>query len=150
LNERNESRLKARVSRPRVASFPPVVLMAALALSAGLSTQAGASDKKTVDAAKMIDRQQVGKASWYGPGFHGKKTASGQIFNQHALTAAHPRLPLGTRARVTNLHNGKEVEVTINDRGPHGGGRIIDLSRAAARKLAMGGSARVSIVALSN
>jgi len=150
LNERNESRLKTRVPRSRVAGFSPVVLIAALALSAGLSTQAGASDKKTADAAKMIDGQQVGKASWYGPGFHGRKTASGQPFNQHALTAAHPRLPLGTRARVTNLHNGKEVEVTINDRGPHGGGRIIDLSRAAARKLAMGGSARVSIVALSN
>jgi rare lipoprotein A len=147
LNERNVSRRTARFSRPRVAGFSQFVLLAALALSTGVP--ADASAKRSVDAAK-VDRKQVGKASWYGPGFNGKKTASGQRFNQHALTAAHPRLPLGTRARVTNLHNGKEVEVTINDRGPHGGGRIIDLSRAAARKLAMGGSARVSIVALSN
>jgi rare lipoprotein A len=124
--------------------------MAALTLSTGVPADAHASGKKTATTAKMINGQQVGKASWYGPGFHGKKTASGQRFNQHALTAAHPRLPLGSRARITNLHNGKAVEVTINDRGPHGGGRIIDLSRAAARELAMGGTARVSIVALSN
>ena len=76
------------------------------------------------------------------------RTASGQTFDQHRLTAAHPRLPFGSRARVTNLYNGKSVEVTINDRGPHGGGRIIDLSRAAARQLAMSGTARVSIVTL--
>ena len=149
MNERNVSRRTARFFRPRVAGFSQFVLLAALALSAGVSTEASAKGKRSVDAAK-VDHKQVGKASWYGPGFHGKKTASGQRFNQHALTAAHPRLPLGTRAIVTNLHNGKEVEVTINDRGPHGGGRIIDLSRAAAKKLAMGGTARVSIVALSN
>jgi rare lipoprotein A len=73
-----------------------------------------------------------GKASWYGPGFHGKKTASGEIYNQHKLTAAHKTLPLGTKARVTNLENGNSVEVEINDRGPFVEGRIIDLSRAAA------------------
>ncbi|MBZ4193050.1 MAG: septal ring lytic transglycosylase RlpA family protein [Candidatus Contendobacter sp.] len=127
-----------------------MILMAALALSASLPTAADARSPKTAKAARMVDGQQVGKASWYGPGFNGKKTASGQPFNQDALTAAHPRLPLGTRAKVTNLYNGREVEVTINDRGPHGGGRIIDLSRAAARQLGMGGSARVSIVAISN
>jgi len=149
LNERNVSRRTARFSRPRVAGFSQIVLIAALALSAGAPADASASGKKTVDTAK-VDPKQIGKASWYGPGFHGKKTASGQRFDQYALTAAHPRLPLGTRAIVTNLHNGKEVEVTINDRGPHGGGRIIDLSRAAAKKLAMDGTARVSIVALSN
>jgi rare lipoprotein A len=96
----------------------------------------------------VVDGHQVGKASWYGPGFHGKKTASGQVFNQHALTAAHPHLPLGSRVRVTNLKNGKEVEVTINDRGPHKAGRIIDLSRAAAKKIAMGGLAKVKVVAV--
>ena len=117
-------------------------------MSTGVPADASASGKRSVDAAK-VDRKQVGKASWYGPGFHGKKTASGQRFNQHALTAAHPRLPLGTRARVTNLHNGKVVDVTINDRGPYHGGRIIDLSRGAAKRLAMGGIARVSIVALN-
>ena len=73
---------------------------------------------------------------------------SGQTFNQHALTAAHRQLPLGTRARVTNLNNGKKVEVTINDRGPYVGGRVIDLSRAAARRLAINGLGRVRIEAL--
>ena len=76
-----------------------------------------------------------GTASWYGPRFHGKKTASGEIYNQHKLTAAHKTLPLGTKARVTNLDNGTTVEVEINDRGPFIEGRIIDLSRAAAGAL---------------
>jgi rare lipoprotein A len=76
-----------------------------------------------------------GKASWYGPGFHGKKTASGKIYDQRKLTAAHKTLPLGTKARVTNLDNGTAVEVEINDRGPFIDGRIIDLSRAAAGAL---------------
>jgi hypothetical protein len=61
---------------------------------------------------------QSGVASWYGPGFHGQPTSSGAIYDQHALTAAHQKLPLGTRARVTNLDNGKSVEVLVNDRGP--------------------------------
>ena len=78
-----------------------------------------------------------GTASWYGPGFHGKKTASGEIYDQTKLTAAHKTLPLGTKARVTNLDNGKAVEVEINDRGPFVSGRIIDLSRAAARELGL-------------
>ncbi|HSE88292.1 MAG TPA: septal ring lytic transglycosylase RlpA family protein [Candidatus Binatia bacterium] len=76
-----------------------------------------------------------GIASWYGPGFHGKKTASGEIYDQNKLTAAHKTVPLGTKARVTNLENGSTVEVEINDRGPFVEGRIIDLSRAAARAL---------------
>ena len=76
-----------------------------------------------------------GKASWYGPRFHGKKTASGEIYDQGKLTAAHKTLPLGTKARITNLDNGTTVEVEINDRGPFIDGRIIDLSRAAAGAL---------------
>lgn len=76
-----------------------------------------------------------GAASWYGPGFHGKKTASGEIYDQTKLTAAHKTLPLGSTARVTNLENGNTVEVQINDRGPFIEGRIIDLSRAAAGAL---------------
>jgi rare lipoprotein A len=76
-----------------------------------------------------------GRASWYGPGFHGKKTASGEIFDQGRLTAAHKTLPLGTKAKVTNLENGNSVEVEINDRGPYVGDRVIDLSRAAANAL---------------
>ena len=78
-----------------------------------------------------------GTASWYGPGFHGKKTASGEIYDQTKLTAAHKTLPLGTKARVTNLDNGSAVEVEINDRGPFVDGRIIDLSRAAAGALGL-------------
>lgn len=148
MNERDDDRLKAWFPHNSVIGFRRVVLVSALALSAGLSDAAVASSERTATATKPITGQQVGQASWYGPGFHGKKTASGQTFDQHRLTAAHPRLPLGTRARVTNLRNGKAVEVTINDRGPHGGGRIIDLSRAAARRLAMGGTARVKIEAL--
>lgn len=89
--------------------------------------------------------QQVGTASWYGPGFHGKKTASGKRFNQNALTAAHRSLPFGTKARVTNLRNGKKIVVQINDRGPHRRGRIIDLSRAAAQQLSIHGASRVRL-----
>lgn len=78
---------------------------------------------------------QMGTASWYGPGFHGRKTASGEIFNQHKLTAAHKTLPLGTKARVTDVDTGKSVQVTINDRGPYVKRRVIDLSKAAADRL---------------
>ncbi len=80
---------------------------------------------------------ETGLASWYGPKFHGKLTASGEVFNQEKFTAAHPTLPWGTRVTVTNLDNGKSVDVRINDRGPFKGGRIIDVSRAAARALGM-------------
>ena len=76
-----------------------------------------------------------GQASWYGPGFHGKKTASGKIFDQGKLTAAHKTIPLGTKAKVTNLQNGNTVEVEINDRGPYIGQRVIDVSHAAANVL---------------
>jgi len=78
-----------------------------------------------------------GKAVFYGDKWHGRKTASGERFNQHEMTAAHRSLPLGTRVRVTNLSNGKSVVVRINDRGPYGRdrSRIIDLSKAAARRL---------------
>jgi rare lipoprotein A len=78
-----------------------------------------------------------GMASWYGPGFDGGYSASGEVFNQNALTAAHPSLPFGTQVRVTNLDNGESVVVRINDRGPHGGGRIIDLSTGAARVIGL-------------
>jgi rare lipoprotein A len=73
-----------------------------------------------------------GLASWYGEKFQGRRTASGERFDMNALTAAHPSLPFGTLVRVRNPRNGREIEVRINDRGPFTGGRIIDLSRAAA------------------
>jgi rare lipoprotein A len=76
-----------------------------------------------------------GIASWYGPGFHGRTTASGETYNQGAMTAAHRTLPFNAKVRVTLQRNGKSVTVRITDRGPYHGGRIIDLSKAAARKL---------------
>jgi rare lipoprotein A len=83
---------------------------------------------------------ETGLASWYGRGFHRKLTASGEVFDQEKFTAAHRTLPWGSRVKVINLANGKSVEVRINDRGPFGKGRIIDVSRAAARVLGMMGS----------
>jgi rare lipoprotein A len=77
----------------------------------------------------------AGLASYYGPGFHGRPTASGEIFNMHALVAAHRTLPLGTVARVTNLANGRSVVLRITDRGPYVRGRILDVSKGAARVL---------------
>jgi rare lipoprotein A len=78
---------------------------------------------------------QCGGASWYGPGFNGKRAASGEIFNENAMTAAHRSLPFGTVVEVTDQRTGKTVEVTINDRGPFHGQRIIDLSKGAAAAL---------------
>ena len=82
-----------------------------------------------------IGLSQIGIASWYGPGFHGKTTASGIIYDQNEFTAAHQTLPLGTRVLVTNLENASTTEVTINDRGPFAKERIIDLSHAAAQAI---------------
>jgi rare lipoprotein A len=79
--------------------------------------------------------QVTGMASWYGPGFHGNQSASGEIYNQNAMTAAHRSLPFGTKVQVTNLDNGRSTVVRINDRGPYVGNRVIDLSAAAARVL---------------
>ena len=78
---------------------------------------------------------QRGLASWYGPYYHGRTTASGEIFNQEAPTAAHRTLPFGTYVRVVNTSNGRSTVVRINDRGPFIGGRVIDLSKGAARKV---------------
>ena len=93
---------------------------------------------------------QVGIASYYGEEFHGKPTASGEIFDMHKQSAAHRTYPLGTRARVTNLQNGKSVVVKINDRGPFVSGRIMDLSYGAAQALGFvdQGTARVKIEVL--
>ena len=84
-----------------------------------------------------VPLSQEGIASWYGPGFHGKKTTSGTVYDQHGMTAAHQTLPLGSSVEVTNLTNGKSVTVLINDRGPFVKNRVIDLSYAAARAVDM-------------
>ena len=88
-------------------------------------------------AGTSIANAQCGKASWYGPGFHGRSTASGERFNQKSLTAAHKSLPFGTRLKVTNKRNGKSVVVRINDRGPYVRGRLLDLSKGAAMQIGM-------------
>lgn len=99
---------------------------------------------------KIEQFSQTGKASWYGPGFHGKKTSSGERFDMNTLSAAHRTLPIPSYARVTNLSNGKSVIVRINDRGPFHGNRVLDLSRAAAQELGTlnAGVAQVQIRAL--
>lgn len=94
---------------------------------------------------------EQGVASWYGPDFHGKRTATGETYDMHAMTGAHPTLPLPTWVRVTNLQNGRSVDVRLNDRGPFAKNRIIDLSRAAAERLDMigTGTALVEVQSLS-
>ncbi|MCP2731943.1 septal ring lytic transglycosylase RlpA family protein [Limnofasciculus baicalensis] len=103
-------------------------------------------------AVGQIRTQISGIASWYGPGFHGNRSASGERYNQNALTAAHRSLPFGTKVQVTNLNNGRSVVVKINDRGPYIRGRVIDVSAAAARALGMmqSGVAPVRIDVLAN
>ncbi|WP_346317073.1 septal ring lytic transglycosylase RlpA family protein [Chitinophaga sp. YIM B06452] len=105
---------------------PPKNLMPILAAIVLLST-ASCSRKVT----------QAGKASYYADKFQGRKTANGETFRQNRMTAAHQTLPFGTKVKVTNLANGKTVKVRVNDRGPFVAGRIIDLSKKAARKLGM-------------
>ena len=113
-----------------------------IALAAASSPER--SKKATKAAPAKVGK---GKASFYGRSFAGRRTASGQRYDPAKMTAAHRSLPLGTKAKVTNVENGKSVTVTINDRGPHKRGRIIDLSRAAAQRLDMvsEGLAEVSV-----
>jgi rare lipoprotein A len=91
---------------------------------------------------------QQGKAAWYGPGFQGRRTASGERFDTYDLTAAHPTLPFGTQVRVTNLRNGRSVIVRVNDRGPYVRGYVIDLSYAAAQAIRMSGTTTVRLEVL--
>ncbi len=88
---------------------------------------------------------QKGHASWYGKKFHGKKTSNGEIYNMYGMTAAHKTLPIPTFVRVTNVSNGKQVIVRVNDRGPFHGDRIIDLTYTAARKLGFAGQGTASV-----
>ena len=116
-------------------AFTAIVLGCAL----GTSPTATAADAKPI---------QTGAASWYGPGFHGKRTANGERFNTHALTAAHKTLPFGTQLRVTNERTGQSVVVRINDRGPYAHGRVIDLSKAAADAVGILGVGTVTLATL--
>jgi rare lipoprotein A (peptidoglycan hydrolase) len=109
-------------------------------LSVPLAQIAGKPKPSKTLAAPAGAKQMRGIASWYGPGFHGRQTANGERFNQNDLTAAHRSLPFGTRVKVTNMNNGRSVVVRINDRGPFAGGRVIDLSSAAANAIGLKGS----------
>ena len=93
------------------------------------------------------DYSQTGLASWYGKDFHGRRTANGEIYDMHSLTAAHPTLPLPSIVEVRNLANGRRIVVRVNDRGPFEPGRIIDLSYRAAAALGFvqHGTARVHV-----
>jgi len=99
---------------------------------------------------KEIRYRETGIASWYGEDFHGRKTANGETYDMHAMTAAHRTLPFNTRVRVTNLDNGRKTELRINDRGPFVPGRIIDLSQRGAKEIEMlgPGTARVIVEAV--
>ncbi len=119
-------------------SFLAVVLINLISLS--LISQVQAKTKEV-----SPDFVQVGEASWYGPGFQGRKTANGERFDTYEMTAAHKTLPFNTLIKVTNLHNDISVVVRINDRGPYIRGRIIDLSKAAKEEIQMGGLAQVRL-----
>jgi hypothetical protein len=124
-------------------------VVAACAPTSGIGTAAptaGASEPAQAVRLPSLTAFE-GLASWYGPGFAGRRTASGEVFDPSQLTAAHRTLPFGTRVRVTNLENGRSVELRITDRGPFKPDRIIDLSRAAAEAIEMvrTGVARVRV-----
>jgi len=97
-----------------------------------------------------VPMREVGIASWYGVPFHGRRTSNGERYDMNAMTAAHPTMPLPSYARVKNLANGREVVVRVIDRGPFRKGRVIDLSRAAARKLRLNGLGMVEVERLTH
>ena len=138
--------------RARFLRTLPIALFFCSAMISGCSSEYGNEKNKLAQQEKRggADRSvrtEIGEASWYGPGFQGKETANGDIFDKTKMTAAHPSLPMGTKAQVTNLYNDKTVEVRINDRGPYAKDRVIDVSKAAAKKLDMrkDGTAQVRI-----
>jgi len=141
----------SRDPRPRAALLAAAVLLASAALGSGC---AGGPRPATAPRAPQVrlGHTETGFASWYGPDYHGNTTASGERYNMFDLTAAHQTLPFGTKVRVENLENRREVVVRINDRGPFKKRRIIDLSYRAARELGMSRNGttkvRVEVVAL--
>ena len=120
-------------------AVPPKQTEASQAPRAAFSSRSASAEpaREKHRASATQGAVEVGRISFYGARFHGQRTASGERFDQHALTAAHPTLPFGTRLRVTNLANGKSVVVRVNDRGPFTKNRILDVSRAAAQQLGM-------------
>ena len=112
-----------------------LIRLAGLALALSLAACATASAPPRLPTEPVVGATESGDATWYGREHQGRLTASGEPFDMHKLTAAHPSLPLGTHLLVTNLKNGRSVQVRVNDRGPTAPGRIIDLSYAAAETL---------------
>ncbi len=128
--DRRDGSYRSQNNRSRLGSI--CVLLIVCAMGCGSSPPHQGRPKHHA----ATGRVQIGYATWYGPGLHGRPTASGELFDRHALTAAHRTLRLGTRVRVTNRNNGRSVIVRINDRGPFGNkNRIIDLSEHAAQIL---------------
>ena len=110
-------------------------LIVAVAFAAALLAVPAPQTRVPSQAVEAPAWTQTGKVSWYGPGFHGRQTANGEIFDTNEMTMAHRSLAFGSRVRVTNLDNGRSIVVRVNDRGPYMGGRIADLSHAAASRL---------------
>ena len=122
---------------PTRSDAPPSAASPAAPARAGATTAPATPASAVAGPAAGRGDAMEGLAAYYSNRLNGRKTASGQIFDQNALTGAHPTLPFGTKVKVTNTKNGRSVVVRINDRGPTQPGRVIDLSRAAAAKLAM-------------
>lgn len=125
----------ADTSAQAAATAQPDVVVKTEPLHATANLSYKVAGKQYRPTKKIEQFSQTGKASWYGPGFHGKKTSSGERFDMNTLSAAHRTLPIPSYARVTNLSNGKSVVVRINDRGPFHGNRVMDVSKAAAKEL---------------
>jgi len=111
------------------------MLICVLGFGVSVATPVVCSSSQPVVKKKVYEA--VGLASYYARKFHGRRTASGERYDMHAMTAAHPKLKFGSKVEVTNLKNGRKVKVRINDRGPFVKGRIIDLSYAAAKSIGM-------------
>ena len=126
----------------------PAIAAATPIASDALADTDTLTDTMSMSVGEVLSRLETGIASWYGGRFHGRKTASGEAFDMNALTAAHRKLPFGSWVRVRNLVNGRSVDVRINDRGPYIKQRVIDLSRAAAQALGVGGTRQVEITLL--
>ncbi len=129
----------------RASAMMPLLFVAACNTTASNDPSiTGSISQPNIEAGNAFQR---GTASWYGPGFHGRKTASGERFNSYDMTAAHRSLPFGTRLKVTNETNGRSVVVRVNDRGPFAHRRIIDLAKGPAQALGLtnAGTAYVSL-----
>ncbi len=150
----------AKPSLPHNVYMPPVSRQHTVISSINPSSEikTGTDELNKVDSAeyesflpRIASYIKKGVASWYGPGFHGRKTATGEVFDMYEMTAAHKTLPIPSYAQVTNLENNKTVVVRINDRGPFVGNRLLDLSYAAAKKLGIQqeGTGKVEIKAIT-